>query len=245
MLEVALTKYQTIHITIDDREKNSDIIHFLQQDQRVILKRKRLPIGDFKINERFLLERKTLPDFVESIKDGRLFRQVRRMLDFKFIPILILEGIKSDLDGCKMSREAIQGALVSVNIVFGVPTLRSKNAKESAKLMLYTAQQVQRVHARQYPVPSKVQNNKKRAQIEFLQGIPKVGAQKASDLLDHFNTIQNIMNASQKELRQISGIGPTISKKIHWLIKDQKNNYHSMPIKKDEYTPPKKRSQIK
>jgi ERCC4-type nuclease len=47
----------------------------------------RLPVGDYELNGKFLVERKTLMDFATSIKDGRLFRQACRLMSSPLAPI--------------------------------------------------------------------------------------------------------------------------------------------------------------
>jgi ERCC4-type nuclease len=60
-------------------------------------------------------------DFAESLKDGRLFMQAHRLVNSGGLVALILEGRGSDLSGSQMRREALQGAIVSLTLVFGLP----------------------------------------------------------------------------------------------------------------------------
>jgi|SRR6185503_893671 hypothetical protein len=64
-------------------------------------------------------------DFAESLKDGRLFTQAHRLVNSGGLVALILEGRGSDLTGSQMRREALQGAIVLLTLVFGLPVLRS------------------------------------------------------------------------------------------------------------------------
>ena len=41
-----------------------------------------------------------------------------------------------------MTREAIQGALINVSLILGIPVLRSRDAEESARIMLYAGRQL-------------------------------------------------------------------------------------------------------
>ena len=49
---------------------------------------------------------------------------------------LILEGRGSDLIGSEMRREALQGAIVSLTLIFGIPVLRSFGPEETARAMI-------------------------------------------------------------------------------------------------------------
>jgi len=55
---------------------------------------------------------------------------------------MILEGTAKDLASSGMRREAIQGALITLSIILGIPILRSKSPTESAHLMYYAARQI-------------------------------------------------------------------------------------------------------
>ena len=50
--------------------------------------------------------------------------------------MLILEGTGKELSKTGIRREAMQGALITVSIVLGVPVLRSKSPSESANPVL-------------------------------------------------------------------------------------------------------------
>ena len=88
-----------------------------------------------------MFERKTLVDLSASIKDACLFRQACRLAGDARRAAIILEGTAIDLGQSAMRREAIQGALVTVTLMLGLPVLHSRNAGETARLMIYAAHQ--------------------------------------------------------------------------------------------------------
>ena len=55
--------------------------------------------------------------------------------------------------------------------------------------------------------------------INFLCGFPGLGPKIASALLTHFENLEAIFTATQKELTNAPGIGPKLASKIHNLIK--------------------------
>ena len=69
----------SIQILADDRERSSLVIEALSRHEGVIINLRRLELGDYRINERLLFERKTVQDFSASLKDGRLFTQGIRL----------------------------------------------------------------------------------------------------------------------------------------------------------------------
>lgn len=133
-----------IFVTADDREMDSGVIHALNQIDEVRVSVERLKTGDYEANHLCLFERKTIVDFANSIKDGRLFDQAHRLRTTHLPCALILEGRSNDIDRIGMSREAVQGAIISVSVIFEIPVLRSLNSEETARLIVYTAHQIKR-----------------------------------------------------------------------------------------------------
>lgn len=101
-------------ILIDDREYKSRVTDWFRKKENVEVIQQRLPAGDYIINDQLIFERKTLPDFAASIKDGRLFPQMQRLADTGKKSALLLEGTSKDLQNSLMRREAIQGALIQL-----------------------------------------------------------------------------------------------------------------------------------
>ena len=62
-----------IAIRADDREQRSALFAELRDRPEFELTVERLKVGDYCVDERFLVERKTLTDLALSIKSGRLF----------------------------------------------------------------------------------------------------------------------------------------------------------------------------
>ena len=131
----------TVRVVADDREAASGMIEALRLHPDCDLQVRRLRLGDYLVDNRLLIERKTLRDLVVSIIDGRFLSQARRLISGPFRPLLLLEGTGRDIAESGMSREAIQGALITVTVMFGIPLLRSRDPEESAQLMVFAARQ--------------------------------------------------------------------------------------------------------
>ena len=67
-----------ILITADDREPQS-VLDALKALPNVRVTISRLKLGDYQVDRRLLVERKTLRDFALSVLDGRLFSQAARL----------------------------------------------------------------------------------------------------------------------------------------------------------------------
>jgi predicted nucleotidyltransferase len=92
--------------------------------------------GDYIVDRQLSFERKTLQDFAYSIVDGRLFKQAIRLANSKLKAVLILEGTVKDMAAIGVRREAIQGALITISLILGIPVLRSQSPSESARFFL-------------------------------------------------------------------------------------------------------------
>ena len=104
-----------ISVVADDREASTGVVRQLiaSEDCEVVIRH--LPLADYRIAGRLIVERKSWPDLVASIADGRLFRQACRLANSTLRSVILLEGSEQDIVECAMSREAIQGALISVS----------------------------------------------------------------------------------------------------------------------------------
>jgi DNA excision repair protein ERCC-4 len=214
-------------IIADDRESQSPVIHALRRQNGAEVTVQRLVLGDYLLDERLLFERKTLLDFAVSLKDGRLFDQGVRLAASPLYKVIILEGRACDLAGSGMRREALQGALISLTLFLGIPLLRSADAEESARLMLYAARQFDHL-ARQMPirlVKGKRPKGKRKTQLRILQSLPGIGANAAHNLLEQFGSVEAVLAADEQALLGVAGIGAGRAKSIRWAVGEQLGSY--------------------
>ena len=119
---------EVIRVLADDREAVSGVVEVLRLCPDCQVEVKRLRLGDYQVGGRLLFERKTLRDLVVSIIDGRFLSQARRLASGPLRPVILLEGTARDLAESGMSREAIQGALITATVMLGIPLLRARDA---------------------------------------------------------------------------------------------------------------------
>ncbi len=203
-------------VVIDDRERSSGVIESLATTEGISVEVRRLKLGDYDVAGRLLVERKTAFDFALSVIDGRLFRQAYRLMMSQRRTCLILEGSPSNI---KMSREALQGAMITVTMIFGQPVLRSRTPAETAWLMVTAADQLSRTEAQNPGCKIRKKfRRRRRIQSEMLQSIPGLGPDKADAILAHFGDFQEITSADLNALIQISGIGPVTATRVLWAL---------------------------
>lgn len=209
-----------VQIIADDRERRSPVIDALRSHSGVEVTLQRLTLGDYLLDGRLLVERKTLRDFALSLKDGRLFEQGLRLSVSPLHKAVILEGSMRDLAESGMRREALQGALITLTLFFGIPLLRAADAQESAKLMLYAARQFDNVAGQTLPrlLKGKRPKGKRKTQLRILQAFPGIGPATAHNLLDRFGSLEAILAADEQALLAVAGIGAGRAKAIRWAV---------------------------
>lgn len=207
-----------MRIIVDDRETYSGVPEHLMKLDEAIISFKRLPLGDYLVDNRLLFERKTMQDFAMSLVDGRLFDQACRLASSTYTPAMILEGKISDLRQMNIRREALQGAIISLTVLFGIPLLRSLDTKETAHLMSYTSIQFHRNIRGSTNRTGYRPKGKRKRQLFILQGLPGIGPALAERLIQKFASVKAVFCASQAELSQVSGIGRKTAERIHKTV---------------------------
>ncbi len=211
---------RTVRVIADDRECGSGVIEALQAADGIDVRMQRLGTGDYRIGDQLIFERKTIPDLASSIVQGRFFSQSARLATSPCRGVLILEGTGRDIRGSGMTREALQGALVSASVFMGLAVLRSLDPDETARLILYAGRQADKMirgglHRHGYRP-----KGKRKRQIFILQGLPGIGPERAENLLEVFGSVEKILTASAEELAQTPGIGRKTAEDIRYLLKE-------------------------
>ena len=215
---------KTVSLKIDFREQRSGIVDELQKiDNRIKLQVCQLSTGDYWIGELIIVERKTLSDFLESIKTGRIFQQAYRMAQSGKNTLIILEGDKSMVDSALMSRKAVQGAFIHLNVFLGIPVIRSRHIRETAFLLMDIFHQCQQeALPRQKSIIHRSSGiritKKQKEKLSLLLNIPGIGIKKGLALLQSFSSIENILNATPGDLAKVRGIGIRLGGRIFTIL---------------------------
>ena len=114
---------------------------------------------------------------------------------------------------------------MEISSLYRIPVLRSMNPQESARLMIYTANQIHADVHQIYPYRKKRPKSKRKQQLVFLQGFPRIGPKRAQNLLNHFGSIEAVITASPEKLGSVEGIGYRTAKAIHYFVKEKKAPY--------------------
>jgi len=214
--QTTLTDYQKekqVKIIADHREYRSPVVRNLTIKDAFV-EPQQLNTGDYVLSTRIGVERKTVDDFLQSLIDGKLFDQISRLRDAYPRPILIIEG-DGLLTKRNISHNAIFGSIVSITVDFGVPIITTKNPLETADLLYIMAKREQRDEKRPIAVRGEKTPMSLREKQQFIvEGLPNVSAVLAKRLLERFGSIKDIVNASEEELKEVTGIGKGIASEI-------------------------------
>jgi DNA excision repair protein ERCC-4 len=210
------TPGKTVCIVADDREARNEVCRRLSTMPDVRLQIRHLKIGDFEVENEWLFERKTTQDFAVSLVDGRLFSQAYKLARHPGGRALILEGPENVVTG--ISREAWQGAMISLNLAFQLPVLRSADPAETTRLLRYAAGQASRERDSVIIPVRRRPRTLERQRVRVLAGLPGVGAHRARQLLNHFGSIEAIVLAGVEELTEVMGIGPHTATTIRRVV---------------------------
>jgi ERCC4-type nuclease len=213
-------------LKIDFREQRSGILNEISSiNTQIEYELCNLATGDYILGDKIMVERKTLIDFLESIKTGRIFQQAYRMAQTEMNGLIILEGDKSTVDASGMSRKAIQGALIHLTVFIGIPVIHSKDIHETASLLtdLYS-QSLRQELPRKKQIISGIKglriNKKQRQKLFIIQNFPGIGIKRGLALLKHFSTFENILKAVPEDLIKVEGIGHKLGNRIYSILHD-------------------------
>jgi len=210
-------KKNEIRIIVDHREYRSNVVRNLTY-KGASVEPSQLDVGDYILSSRIGVERKKVDDFLESLIDGKLFKQIAQLRDAYSRPVLILEG-EDLLTKRNINHNAIFGSLASITVDFGIPILNTKDSSETADLLKIIAQREQKEDKKSIAIRGdKIQMSNRERQQFIIEGLPNVSAVIAKRLLSHFGSIKGISNASEKELLEVKGVGKNIARDITNII---------------------------
>ena len=204
-----------MEIIVDHRERSSGIIEELHKHELKVTVQE-LKIADYIIQSKNSegkvqsvgIERKTQNDFLNSIIDHRLIEQLMVLKENFDSPILILEGDENIYEIRNFHPNAIRGMLASIALDFQIPTIHTKNFRDTAALLSIMAKRFDKPR-KQLSLLQKRKPLTLKEQQEFLiSSLPGVGSTLAKSLLNKFKTIKQIANANSEDLQKIDKLGP-------------------------------------
>lgn len=197
-------------IVIDNRETNSTLPSLIKLNGHEV-KFEQLKVGDIRISDRVLIERKTSRDFIDSIIDGRILRQSKKLFSSAERPLLIVESMETD----RIHPNAVMGAMAWITIDLGLPVLMTKGIEETARFVSVVAK-------REAKIFELLISKSKQRQLNLEDSAIKAAISEINSMIQEEN-IQSplyqkwqnkVMNNREKLLANLPGIGPKAANNI-------------------------------
>ncbi|MEE3310811.1 MAG: ERCC4 domain-containing protein, partial [Candidatus Thermoplasmatota archaeon] len=215
-------------VSIDHREGKSALAARLRQEGLTV-EVVNLPVGDVKISDRILIERKGTRDFVDSLLDGRLLDQATRLVSAAPRAMLVLEG--NDLFQHRaVHGQAIMGALATLTFDYGLPVVTSADTAETARFIAVSARRESKMlehlsanaqaRLRASEHPDLVNDSEENDAIIAADAAVDEGDERGEPILDA--STGQLSETRQREMRgitrsmleQVPGIGPALAARI-------------------------------
>jgi Fanconi anemia group M protein len=223
-----------VKVFVDDREISTVGLLKRVSECEVV----RLPVGDLLIvgdAGALVVERKTVSDFVGSVRSSRLWDQLLRLMKAEEIlgyevkrRLLVIHGGFLEYTNVFPVDEgrfwsSIFGALLEVLFVYDTPFVVCENDYAfEVFLRILLDREREGKHdalpkARWYRKPVS-RLPVKDVKHYLLDTIPMIGEVQAKNLLDHYGAIVNIAKSTKNELKRVNGIGEKRAEKIYEIF---------------------------
>ncbi|MFH1174664.1 MAG: DEAD/DEAH box helicase [archaeon] len=207
-------------IVVDYREKNSAVVKALHDSANVTIEMRQLDQGDYLISDDIIVEYKRIPDFVDSIVDGRLLEQLRQLKSFAK-PILLLEGTEDVYSCRRIHPNAINGMLAMIATGYAFPILWAKNEHEAAGLLLALAKREHSTEKRPFSFHANKPLSRKEQQEFIVSSLPGIGSTLAKPLLEKFGSVSSVLSASKEALQDVPLVGEKKAKLIRDVLEEE------------------------
>ncbi len=209
-------------IIVDSREPTR--INEKLSKKKVDVKRDYLDIGDYLLNGSVCIERKTIRDFIASIKDGRLWTQLSNLQQYDHAVIALIGTSKEKWESFYKGRskwvdKSWIGTLATITCRFNVNIIPFDDESEFINYLISIEQKLSsnKTSSRPSPLVKKPTNDQERRE-NCLCAIPGVSIKKAQTLLTHYGTVGKIASAGVNSLQHVDGIGKKLAKNIYQIF---------------------------
>jgi len=203
-------------LRVDFAEQNAALLDLARACVDFDVQLDRLRVGDYSIDDRVIVERKTYADFATSLIDGRLFPQAAALARCPHRPVMLLEG---PIPRClpNVHPHALKGAVISLAVMWRLPVLYARDPADSLRVLRDLAHQANLAggYLKRYDRKPKRLATRK---LYVLQGLPGVGPELAHRLLEQFGSIERVITAPEDALMQVLGVGPKKAARIRQLV---------------------------
>ena len=197
-------------LIVDDREP--DKIFNLLNKNKIKYEKQRLDIGDF-VEEDVCIERKEINDFISSIIDGRIFKQVEKMVENYRKCLIVISG-KYDYVNSRLPLNVVLASIASIIARNNISIVSVDNDSQLITLINYFIKKATDGQDKKHDFKIKKVNQKYNINVRLIASIPSVGLDRATNILKKYKSIKEISSLDIEKLVEIPGIGKKTAEKI-------------------------------
>jgi Fanconi anemia group M protein len=135
-------------------------------------------------------------------------------------PLLLVEGFEGIYVRRGVHPNAIRGMLAAIACDFNIPIIPSEDALDSAQIIQTIAKREQVDERRMVSLRGEKKPQKMSERQRFIvESLPHVSAVLADRLLRKFKSVKKLINASQRQMMEVEGIGEGKAQDICSLIR--------------------------
>jgi len=196
----------TDHWYVDTREPSA--IKKLLKKYDIPFEEVNLPFGDMVLGD-IVIERKTIIDLMNSLKDNRIWKQLKELQLSEATPILLIE-----LRGKEYWKYLhILGAITTYcarHNIHVIVTYRRKDLVNALKQLMGMSKRSINLKKKWKGYPT---------QLLILTQFPSVGIKTAKKLLDMYGSLKNIFNQDVENLSKV--IGPKTAERFIHILEER------------------------
>ena len=204
-------------IVVDNREAASGIPEVLRK-RGMYVQMRNLDVGDYVIGE-YVVERKTVSDFISSLYGGRLFEQAQRISRSYKNYLLIVEGDTQEMLADLQNPKVYWGAMAAMVMSFEFKVFFTLDREQTADLLqILISKHYVKAGALPLLVKKPRMASVKDWQLSLIESLPTIGPKYAEQLLRTFGSARKVLKASRVELAVKGGIGSTRATRIQEIL---------------------------
>ncbi len=182
-----------VKIIVDSREP-IEIVNTLEEfgcevDVRM------LDVGDYLLSSKTIVERKRGDDFAASLFDGRLFEQIRVMLNTYERVIMVIDDYELMFENYSEYAKHFYGAMAKICTI-GIPIIPVPNTECLARFLIaFAIKEQKNQHIPLFERANPIGWSLRDKQLFLIEGLLDTGIVKAERMLDEFGSPINVFNA--------------------------------------------------
>lgn len=192
--------------------------------------------GEFVLNNGICIKYLAGEEFVRTVKDRSLYREIMEMKREYKEPVIIVEGTDA-LHNRSLPQATMFAALLFIMVQNHVPMIMTRSELESAQIIFMLAGQPGNgaaIDLASLTAPMAVTEpsiaevtggiDAPGGSLPIIQLLPDVGPALAKALLDYFGTLARLFSATANELKLVAGIGPKRAERIFEFLNGEEIN---------------------